>query len=88
MSNKLFVGGLAYSTTEIELVDEMRKYGTIVSSRLILDPHTGKSKGFAFITFSNKEEAQSAMESLDGKEFGGRVIGVKPAIDKRHRESQ
>lgn len=84
-TNKLFIGGLSFSTTEKELIEELEKYGTILAVRLVMDSYTGKSKGFAFVTYEDADQAQSAIASLDNQEFGGRRIGVKPALDRKPR---
>ena len=82
MSNKLFIGGLNYSTTESKLYEELSKYGKVLTLRIIVDRETGKSKGFGFVTFESEDQAKSAIESLDNNEFDGRRIGVKKAIDR------
>lgn len=85
MLNKLFVGGLSFDTTEEELVEKLSEQGPIQSIRLVMDALTGKSKGYAFVTYINEEAAKSAITNLDNTEFGGRRIGVKRAIDRQYR---
>ena len=82
MSNKVFVGGLAWSATEEEFADHFSTVGSVVESRIIKDRETGRSRGFGFITFATAEEAQKAIEELNGSEFMGREIRVSLAEEK------
>ena len=77
VSNKIFIGGLSYSTTEDVLKDELQKYGKVLSLRIILDHETAKSKGFGFATMETKEQAVAVIENLGDTIFDGRRIGVK-----------
>lgn len=80
---KLFVGGINFNTTEDVIKNHFSKYGNISQLRLIRDHQTGKSRGFAFITFENDVDADNAKAELDGSHFDGRIIGVKDAREKR-----
>ncbi|MEA3452914.1 MAG: RNA-binding protein [Patescibacteria group bacterium] len=79
MSNKLYVGGLPYETTEDALKDLFAEAGTVDSATIIVDKISGRSKGFGFVEMSSEEEAQKAIDTLNGKEFGGRTIVVDEA---------
>jgi cold-inducible RNA-binding protein len=79
---KLFVGNLAFSSTENDLEDLFSEYGTVTEVGLVTDRATGRSRGFAFVTMGNDTEAQAAITALDGKEFGGRNIAVNEARPK------
>ncbi len=79
MSNKLYVGGLPYETTEDALKDLFAEAGTVASATIIVDKISGRSKGFGFVEMSSEEEAQKAIDTLNGKEFGGRTIVVDEA---------
>ncbi len=83
MSNKLFVGGLAWATDDDGLRAAFERYGTVTEARVILDRDTGRSRGFGFVTFSTSEEAQAAIAGADGSQLDGRSIRVNEAIDKR-----
>ena len=67
MSNKLFVGNLSYNVTENDLQDLFAAHGTVTDVNLMLDRMSGRSRGFAFVTMSSKEEAEAAVpdEYLD-----------------------
>jgi len=78
MAKKLYVGGLAYSTTEDSLKEAFAQAGTVETATVIIDKMSGRSKGFGFVE-SSDEEAQKAIELFDGKEFEGRTIKVNEA---------
>jgi len=77
--NTIHVGQLAYSATEDDLYQEFEKYGTIEKANVIMDRDSGRSKGFGFVTFTNKNDAQSALDSADGLDIKGRAISCSPA---------
>ena len=80
MNNKLFVGNLAWSTTEGAIEEACAAYGTVTSCSLMLDRTTGRSRGFAFVEMSSEEEANRAIEGLNGKEVDGRKLQVNIAL--------
>jgi len=82
---KLFVGNLSFDTTENDLQDLFEQYGSIREVSLVSDRMTGRSRGFAFVTFSNAAEGQAAITALEGKEFGGRSLTVNEARPKGDR---
>lgn len=86
-NNKLFVGGLAWATTNDSLRDFFSTVGNVVSANVISDKYTGKSKGFGFVEFETAEEAQKATEELNGKELDGRAINVSEARPQQPREN-
>lgn len=79
MSKKLYVGGLAYATTEDTLRDSFAQAGTVESATVITDKMTGRSKGFGFVEMATDEEAQKAIEMWNGKELDGRTLTVNEA---------
>ena len=79
MAKKLYVGGLPYSTTDDALKEAFAQAGTVESATIIMDKMTGRSKGFGFVEMSSDEEAQAAIEMLNGKDFGGRNLTVNEA---------
>lgn len=79
MSKKLFIGGISYSTTQETLQEAFSEVGTVESAVIITDKMTGRSKGFGFVEMSTEEEAQKAIETLNGKEIDGRTINVSEA---------
>src|SRR5438034_3042826 len=72
MSTKLFVGNLSFDITENDLQDAFAAHGTVVEANLMMDRATGRPRGFGFVTMSSPEEAQKAIDGLNGKELGGR----------------
>jgi cold-inducible RNA-binding protein len=83
--NKIYVGNLPFSSTEADLSDLFSQHGSIVECKLIADRYSGRSKGFAFITFSSDEDASSAL-SKDGYEIDGRQIRVNIAEPRPPRD--
>src|SRR6478672_10637536 len=79
MSTKLYVGNLSFDTTTQDLEQMFGESGTVTSTNIIEDRETGRSRGFAFVEMSSKEEAQAAIAALDGKEVGGRSLKVNEA---------
>lgn len=85
MSAKLYVGGLAYATTEEELEAYFAEQGAVESAVIIMDRDTGRSKGFGFVEMANDEDAKKAIEACNGKEFGGRSLTVNEARPREDR---
>ena len=85
MSAKLFVGNLSFNITENDLQDAFAAHGTVVEANLMMDRATGRPRGFAFVTMSTPEEAQKAIEGLNGKDLGGRALTVNIARPKEER---
>lgn len=79
MSTKLYVGSLPYSTTDDQLKDAFSPFGSVVSATIIMDKFSGKSKGFGFVEMSSEDEAQAAIQNLNGTDMGGRSIVVNEA---------
>ena len=82
---RLYVGNLAFSTTNDELKAAFEAFGTVESATVIMDRDTGRSKGFGFVDMGNDEEAKAAIEGLDGKPLGGRNIRVNEARPREER---
>ncbi len=86
-SNKLYVGGLPYATTENELEDLFAEHGTVESVRVITDRMTGRSKGFGFVEMGSQAEAEAAIEKLNNFELEGRTLVVNEAKPREKRGS-
>jgi cold-inducible RNA-binding protein len=85
MSNKLFVGNLSFNTTENDLQDAFAAHGTVTETNLMMDRSTGRPRGFGFVTMSSPEEAQKAIEALNGKSIDGRALTVNVARPREER---
>ena len=83
--NKLYVGGIPYRSTEDDLRKAFEEAGTVVSASIISDRMTGRSRGFGFVEMSSPEEAQAAIDRLDGKDFDGRTLSVSFARPQGER---
>jgi len=79
MTNKLYVGSIAYSTTEDGLKTAFSQAGSVQSAVIIIDKISGRSKGFGFVEMSTEDEAQKAIQMLNGQELDGRKIVVNEA---------
>lgn len=88
MAKKLFVGSLPYSTTSDDLGQLFAQAGNVTSATVISDRMTGRSKGFGFVEMSSDEEAQKAIDTLNGKDMGGRAITVSEARPMAPRENR
>jgi RNA recognition motif-containing protein len=87
MAKKLFVGGISWDTTDATLSAFFAQVGTVVSANLISDRYTGKSKGFGFVEMSTDEEAERAVQELNGQTLDGRAIAVSEARPQQPREN-
>src|SRR3989454_11864838 len=85
MSAKLFVGNLSFNITENDLQDAFAKHGTVVEVNLMMDRATGRARGFGFITMSTPEEAQKAIEAMNGAQLDGRALTVNVARPREER---
>lgn len=85
MGQKLYVGGLAYSTTEDSLGNLFSQAGTVSSVSVIMDKMSGRSRGFGFVEMSTEDEAQKAIEMFNGQEFEGRTLTVGEARPQGER---
>ena len=86
MGRKLYVGNLPYSASEQSVRDAFSKCGTVSSVSIISDRDTGQSKGFGFVEMSSDEEANQAIEKLNGSPVGGRNLTVSEARPQAPRE--
>ena len=85
MSNKIFVGNLSFNTTENDLQDAFAEFGQVLETNLMMDRMSGRSRGFAFVTMSTPEEAQAAINGLNGSSVDGRALTVNVAKPREER---
>jgi len=88
MNKKLYVGNLDYSVTDDQLSQLFSQAGAVVSSTVITDRNSGRSKGFGFVEMSSDEEAKKAIEMLNGKDLQGRNLVVNEARPRVERPNQ
>ncbi|HSV76738.1 MAG TPA: RNA-binding protein [Bacteroidales bacterium] len=81
----IFVGSLPFRLEESELRELFEEYGEVNSAKIITDKLTGRSKGFGFVEMPDDEEAQQAIEGLNGTEFKGRTIVVNKSEERKDR---
>lgn len=75
----IYVGNLSYRITEEELQQAFAAFGQVTSAKIITDMATGRSKGFGFVEMPNTEEAEAAIQGLNGKDIKGRAVTVSQA---------
>ena len=81
----IYVGNLAAGTTEQELREAFESFGEVDSAKIIKDNFTGKSRGFGFVVMPSQEQAQAAIEGLNGKELEGSALTVNEAKPRESR---
>jgi RNA recognition motif-containing protein len=84
-SSKLYVGNLSYDTTSSDLDQMCGQHGTVQSAEVIQDRDSGQSKGFGFVQMGSDQEAQAAIDALNGQNVGGRNLTVNLAKPKEDR---
>lgn len=82
MSNKLFVGNLAYQVTDTDLNDLFSQYGKVVSCNIATDKSTGRSRGFGFVEMESQTQSETAIEATNGIELAGRQLSVVVSVPK------
>ena len=85
MGSKLYVGNLSYNTTSSDLEQLFAQYGTVQSAEVISDRETGRSKGFGFVQMGSDQEAQAAIDAMNGQQHDGRNLTVNEAKPKEPR---
>src|SRR6478672_2790570 len=83
MSRKLFVGNLPYSVTSERLSEAFSQFGTVTSSKVIVDRETGRSRGFAFLEMETDDQGAAAMQAMNGSLLDGRSIAVREAVERQ-----
>jgi len=85
MATKLFVGKLSFNTTDDSLQALFAEYGKVISARVATDRETNQPRGFGFVEMEDQEDAQKAINALDGKAFEDRIIVVNVARPREDR---
>jgi cold-inducible RNA-binding protein len=85
VGKKLYVGNLSYETTDSDLQNLFGAHGTVQSAQVIVDRDTGRSKGFGFVEMDSDQEAQAAIQTLNGQESNGRILTVNEARPREER---
>lgn len=85
MGKRLFVGNLPWKVTDADLEDLFKESGNVVSTKVITDRDTGRSRGFAFVEMESEEEAEKAINALNNTDLNGRAIRVSEAQERSRR---
>ncbi len=86
MEKKVYVGNISFKATEEDLRDLFSKSGEVESVKIINDPQTGRPRGFGFVEMANEEDAQKAIDALNGSVFMDRTLSVAEAKPQKPRE--
>ena len=82
MSTNIFVGNLTFNTSSGDLESLFGDHGSVQKAQVITDRDTGKSRGFGFVEMSSDDEANAAIEALNGKDVDGRQLNVNIAKER------
>ncbi len=85
MGIKLYVGNLPFSASEQELEGLFEAHGEVSSVKIVTDRETGRSRGFGFVEFANREDGEAAMNALNGEPMNGRPLTVNEARPQQNR---
>lgn len=85
MGKRLYVGNLSYSLQQKDLEEVFRSAGEVLNVKVVMDQETGRSKGFAFVEMATDDQGAQAIETLNGKEVGGRALKVTEANPRPER---
>ena len=81
----IYVGNLPWSASEQELADSFGEHGAVEKASIIVDRDSGRSKGFGFVTMNDNDEANSAIDALNGTDLDGRALKVNEARPREER---
>lgn len=81
-NTNIYVGNLAYTTNSKELEDAFSRYGEVARAQVVTDRDTGRSRGFGFVEMTSADEANAAIEALDGSDLSGRKLTVNKARER------
>src|SRR5215468_4884426 len=85
MSMKLYVGNLAFQTTDEDLLELFSQAGAVESAQVVMDRDTGRSRGFGFVEMASKAEGEAAITQFNGVEINGRSLTVNEARPRENR---
>jgi RNA recognition motif-containing protein len=85
MAKNLYVGNLSYNTSQERLQELFEEFGEVISANVITDRETGRSRGFGFVEMENEDEANAAIDALNGQEVDGRTLTVNEARPRANR---
>ena len=87
MNKKLYIGGLPFSVTDEQLKELFESHGTVESAKVITDRYTDRSRGFGFVEMSTQQEAERAVQALNGTELQGRSLTVNESKPRENRSA-
>jgi RNA recognition motif-containing protein len=84
----IYVGNLSYGMSEDELREAFGAFGEVSSVKILMDRETGRSRGFGFVEMPNRNEAETAIAQLNGKDVGGRALRINEARPREQQQQQ
>ena len=81
----IYVGNLSFDVSDAQLQESFAAFGAVDQAKVVVDRMTGRSRGFGFVEMANDDEAQAAIEGLNGSDMGGRTLTVNVAKPKTDR---
>lgn len=84
---EIYVGNLSFDATEGDLTEAFEQFGSVAQLKIITDRESGRSRGFAFVTMDDAEQAKAAIEGLNGQDLMGRELSVREATPRPPRQS-
>lgn len=81
-TTRLFIGNLSWTTTDDSLKEAFAAHGTVTDAKVIIDRYNNRSRGFGFVTYSAPEEADAALNQMNGVEIDGRAVRVDRASER------
>lgn len=84
---EIYVGNISFDASEGDLQDAFEEFGNVSALKIITDRETGRSRGFAFVTMDDAEQANAAIEGLNGRDVAGRDLSVREATPRAPRQS-
>jgi RNA recognition motif-containing protein len=85
MNKKLYIGGLPFSVTDDQLKTLFESHGTVESAKVIMDRYSDRSRGFGFVEMSTQQEAEQAVQALNGTDLEGRSLTVNESKPRENR---
>jgi RNA recognition motif-containing protein len=82
MGNRLYVGNLSFGSNEQTLRDAFSAHGEVVDVHVVADRMTGQSRGFGFVTMGSQDQAQGAIQAMNGADLDGRALKVNEAEER------
>ena len=85
MAKKIFIGNISWNVRDQDLQEAFARFGKLAEAKVIVDPHTHRSRGFGFVTFEDNNDALTAISEMNGAMLNGRPLRIGEANEKNNR---